>query len=468
LRSQPDILSDSEVIRRGRKILDEARPLGVVPVEPTNFLDFARLLADVIKDWPEKKKQSRRWLVPFARGLKRLEGEFSKRVEADPMMLYKPAHEVALAFHKSPAFIRYNRSANRTSKSQTGYAEHYFVATNSHPYRIFPEEASATFIIGVNFSKYAPSVFARKFVTGEPNNALSPMFPKGGKWLYRYDDRKHIVHLCCPDCAENSRAESCPHLKSTITLFSDTEGPDVLQGGQYNLGHFDEHIQEPFFDEAVERLKTVPHSCLLLTGTPLLGKSSWEHRRLTTLFNKGPRYNRVPGADQPMVSLHSIDQYSAGLVDKEKIDASRVTMDPLEQQARIFGRPAPLAKHSVFDRFAMHEMEDDIREPEYGYLEGEPVAGEEVVFEKHPDGAVRVWEPPKDNGQYIIGCDVSAGLTERDYSCASVCPCLTSTLLLSCMAGSTRATTPLRPRSWAAGTTLRCWCQSGRGALVSP
>lgn len=223
----------------------------------------------------------------------------------------------------------------------------------------------------------------------------------------------------------SGKAGSCKHPKSTITLFSDVGGVDVLQGAQYNLGHFDEHIREEFFHESYERLKSIDKSSLILTGTPLLGKGSWEYRRLTSVW-LDKKKNKVPGTDTPYVSIHSIDQYSAGLVKKERIDESKLTMDPLEQEARIYGRPAPLAKFSVFDRYALHEMEKLVQEPTPGILKGEPVSNDPPIFQTHPSGNVRVWEAPVDGAQYVIGGDVALGLVgksgnyEGDFSCASV------------------------------------------------
>lgn len=406
----------NQVILKGRVLLSEAG----LDADPANFLEFANSVTGIIKEMSAEER-SETWVRPFVEKLKELEGDFTKLVEKDPMMLYLPAHEVAMAFHKSLAKVRYNCSANRTSKSQTGYAEHYLVVTGQHSWRYFLPPPASTFVIGVNFSKYAPAVFERKLVHGEPGNILAPMFPVGGKWFYHYNDRKHVLTIACQECAESGKAESCKHPKSTITLFSDQEGPDVLQGRQDTLGHFDEHVSEPFFDEGMERLKSVDYSSMIITGTPLLGKSSWEYRRLVSLFNKGIKHNRIPGTENtPFVSMHTIDQYSAGLVKKVDIDATRLSMDPMEQEARIFGRPAPLAKSGVFDRYALHEFEQNIKDPNTGYLDGEPIHGYAPEFKEHRDGLLRVWEPPESGQQYIIGADVSAGLTGRDYSCASV------------------------------------------------
>jgi len=411
-------LDDAEVLSKGRQILADANL-----EEPPSFLAFACLAADAVKAWSGQRRAKAPWLREWAEGLRRMKDGWDVIVKRDPMIQYKPAHAVALAFHMSPAMIRYNRSANRTSKSQTGYAEHYLVVTGSHLWRVFAPPPAKTFIVGVNFSKYAVEVFEAKMVSGEAGNPLSPMFPEGGKWFYHYDSRKHRIQISCKECAEAGKAGSCHHPKSSITLFSDMEGPEVLMGGQYNLGHFDEHISEVFFSEAMERLKTVPSSSFIVTGTPLLGKSSWEYKRLESLFRKGPAHNHVPGRpDIPMVSVHTIDQYAAGLVPKELIDASKMTMDPLEQDARIWGKPAPLAKHSIFDRYAMHEMEEACTVPETGYFDDRGNILGTPVFIEHGDGLISIWDHPESRGQYIIGADPAMGLAEkeRDYSCAQV------------------------------------------------
>lgn len=419
-----------EVLQRCRSIITEAQQRD--PTIPTfdavgNFLDGARLVTDIIKRWPIKKRNADPSLKPFLIALHKLEGDLSKEIERDPMILYQPAHEVALAFHSSLAFIRYFRGGNRTSKTQSGYAEHYFIATGQHKWRSFTPPPTSSFIIGVNFSKYEPNVFAKKFLIGEADNPLSPMFPEGGKWFNHYDDRKHIVTIACPVCAQVNKAEKCKHLKSTITLFSDLEGPHVLQGGQYNLGHFDEHIREEFFDEAYQRLLTVRKSSFIVTGTPLHGVHAWEHKKLTVVFNQGPSANVIPGTDIPRVSLHTINQYDAGLIPHEDIKGWEAGADPLDIESRVYGRPTPLAKRSVFDRYAVHEMEKAVcqptvtcrlEDPSLQRNQFNPTAQVRVVPDK--DGALNIWQMPAVGQQYVIGCDVAQGLSGSDYSCASV------------------------------------------------
>ncbi len=387
-----------------------------------NFHEACCVIRDIIKlRFPSPSDRKRlKWLAPFLSTLRKMEDKFNEYVARDPAILYRPQHEVALAFHKSRARIRYNRSANRTSKTQSGFLEHYWVATGQHPYLPFPKPPTATAIIGMNFSQFGTNVFDKKFIKGETSNPLSPLFPDGGKWLNHYDPRKHLITIACPDCAEMGRAKECLHPKSTISLFSDEGGPDVFQGAQYNLVHFDEHVSEEFFNEAMERTGSVPYGNLILTATPLMGKGSWEYQKLETVYIEGGEANKIPGSDRPLVSIHSIDQYTAGLIDHKDIDAKRKILDPLEQESRIFGRPAPLAKFSVFDRWALHEMEGKTRDPERGELRSEAPMHGDISFVEVPDGSLRLWERPKPGKQYIIGCDVAAGLTNRDFSCATV------------------------------------------------
>ena len=431
------MLDSAQVIFHCRRIVDEARSTAPdLPLfDSLDFLDGGLLVRDIVKTWNDAKREENPLLKDFLLGLQDLESDYETRVAADPMIRYKPAHEVALAFHLSPAKVRYNCSANRTSKTQTGYSEHYFVVTGWHPYRSYRLPPAATFIIGVNFSQYCPGVFERKMILGEPGNPLSPMFPEEGKWFYHYDDRKHILTIACHTCANASRARACRHPKSTIQLFSDesSSGPDALQGAQYNLGHFDEHIGEEYFDEAMERLKSVPLSGMILTGTPLLGKGSWEYKRLTSLYLRGPRANTIPGTDKPYVSVHTITQIEAGIVPQEEIEASKLTMDPVEQEARLYGRPALDAKRSVFDRVALHELEGKIQSPAYGEVRpsDSQTAAQPKVFLGQPwrvpqyfnqqrEGRLAIWELPKVGAQYIIGADGAAGLATGDFSCASV------------------------------------------------
>lgn len=403
-----------------------------------NFLDFAGLVSDVARDLtPKEKSQLGFDLKEWAENFRRMYDNFDKLVQSDPMMLYRPANQAAFEFHSSPAYIRYFRAGNRTSKTQSGYAEHYLIATGQHKWRKFSQPPSSTFIVaGLPFTTYAPGVFERKFLTGEDANPLSPMFPVGGKWFYHYDERQHTITLACPTCAQEGKAGTCPHPKSTIKLFSNENGWEVLQGAAYLMGHFDEHVDESFFAEARQRTKTVPGGCLIVTGTPLHGYEAWEHRLLTRVWEAGSPENRMDPDDvqsPPLVSLHQVDQYTAGLVPHSVIKMEQALMDEFEIDSRIYGRPAPLAKNPVFDRKILQQLRANARNPLRGALSLEVekpfiavTPDDKIVFRTDLEGEVRVWEKPDPDGVYICSVDTAAGLQDRtkdktgDASCATV------------------------------------------------
>lgn len=415
-----------EALSRARELLTLAGVKNVPDVR--NFLHYSEIVADAAKALPRTMKEARPWLKDWALAWRRLHDTFDKLVEADPMMLYEPANRVAREFHSSDAYIRYFRAGNRTSKSQSGYAEHYFVTTGQHRWRSFTDPPNMTFIIGVNFSQYKGAVFEPKFLTGEQGNPLSPMFPIGGKWFNHYDEREKVITIACKECAELGKAGGCRHTKSRIRLFSDEGGWEVLQGAAYMLGHFDEHIREEFFSEALQRFKTVAGSCLIVTGTPLHGHEAWEHRRLTAKFLEGRPANTLDPDNpdsQTFVSMHEIDQFEAGLTPYEKIKADMGMLDEFEIESRIYGRPAPLAKNPVFDRKVLATMRDKVKEPIRGnlVLDGPLVQAKPesvVTFHDTGSGNLRVWETPQVGAVYIASVDTASGLAGRDASCCCI------------------------------------------------
>ncbi len=402
----------------------------------TNFLDYANAIKDIVTQ-EDLLRAAPFDTIQFGLAFRKLRDTYEDEVRRDPMCIYLPAHEVALEFHKSTAFIRYFRGGNRISKTESAAADNYWVVTGQHPHRKTPLLPCSVFIIGVNFSKYGQSVFEKKYLYGEEANPLSPVFPEDGKWFNRYDNKKHILYLSCKECAETGKNGSCKHLKSTVTLFSDREGPTVLAGGQYAQGQFDEHIDQEFFTEAAQRLLTVPLANLAVTHTPLEGKGAWEHQRLTRRFEKGGKENMIPNTDRKFVSLHTIDQFSAGLSNPNELKALMESYSPAEVEARVWGRPAAFSATGVFDSWEMSNMYDEVESPTIGTLEcakendkrkGKDQASlleeadEDLALEFTNDdkGDLRVWEKPKPFAQYIIGADVAQGLTTGDYSCAQV------------------------------------------------
>lgn len=403
------------------------------------MLDYFDGIKDVVLQLPkEQVNQFPFNTKDFALSLRKIRDSYEQEVKADPMSIYTPAHNVALEFHKSTAFIRYFRGGNRISKTESAAYDNYLIVTGQmsiHNWRKVCALPASVFVLGSNFSQYGHEVFEKKYLYGEPGNPLSPIFPEGGKWFHSYDPKKHIIKICCVECAKKYQAKSCKHLKSTVHLFSDEADPQVLAGGQYAQGQFDEHIQEEFFSEAIKRLETVPYANLMITHTPLEGKGAWEHQRLTKLFEEGPPLNLVPKTTRLYVSLHTIDQFSAGLSAPELVEASMKVMAPAEIEARVYGRPAAFSATGVFDAWMLSEMYEEVTDPTRGELEiieknKKPKEQAELLklygpkcelsYNSKTDGELRIWKTPERFGQYIIGADVAQGLTNRDASCASV------------------------------------------------
>lgn len=447
--SKLDIMPPEFVVQKAARILTDAG-LADSPLAESNFLDYADLVKDVVAAWPRPKRSGAAWLAPFMRGLQAMRDDYNAIVEADPMCIYKPAHQVALEFHQSLAKVRYYWGGNRISKTIGGSAEIYWIMTDAHPYRPKPPVASSCFIVGTNFSQYGPNVFEKKYIYGEAGNTLSPVFPENGKWLNHYDDRKHIITVACRDCAEAKKAKQCSHLKGTVALFSDVEGPGVLAGGQYALGQLDEQIAYDFYPESMERLKTVPNSGLVVTETPIFGRAWWTYSVLKRI-GEGPRsenkYKLPTGDIVAWVSLHTINQYDAGLTPQAEIEASKQTMQPHEIRARIYGEHVAASEHQIFDPTMLSEMLDECFDPQRGQLfitipAGLGDEGHEIIesateptlmanrlidewheacvinWREEDEGPYRIWEMPQPFDQYVIGADVAKGLTRGDYSAA--------------------------------------------------
>jgi hypothetical protein len=406
-----------------------------------NFLDFCEQAKTLILDMTADEAA----VLPegYVESLRKLRDDFEKIVRNDPMIIYKPAHHVALGFHQSTALVRYFYGGNRISKTQAATIDIGWTLTGRHPHLPAPPMPPSVFVIGSNFSKYAPNVFEKKYLTGETGNPLSPLFPPGGAWFYRYDEKKHIIYLCCEECHKKGTPGSCTHPKATLALFSDIEGPGVLAGGQYARGHFDEQINESFFSEASQRIKSVRNSGLIVTETPLFGKGWWTYSILYKLGSASAAENTVPGTDRRIVSLHTIDQFSAGLVPHEAIQADMRLMSESQIEARIYGRHVSDSAHAVFDAQVLYDMREEVEEGVSGtlILTGQQEKGLAAhtdaellqrwafdnqqkplpqAFKQTAAGMLTLFEMPDEHEQYVIGADVAEGLTGGDASAADV------------------------------------------------
>ncbi len=424
-----------EALKKSYQIM---RQVGYEPDELNcdNFLDYSKMVCYVVSQWNNTRAAKFPWLQDWAETWIRMQGEMNEIVARDPMVLYKPKNQASLDFHSSNAYIRHFQAGNRTSKTQSGYAEHYFHLTGWHPFRYIPEGAFQTFIVGgMGYTAYAEKTFLPKMITGEGGNPLSPIFPTNGKWFYNYDKKTYTLTLGCKDCAKKGKAQSCPshHLKSSVKLFSPENGIKVIEGFTAILAHGDEHIPEEFFGAMMMRVADNPHASMIFTGTPLHGMEAWENRRLVAVA-KGPKEKNLKNPNKPdsvpQVSWHHVSMADGGIVAEDEIELRRQQLDEFEFEARIMGLPSPMAKKPVFDRKALATMRRACSEtPRYALILADEArnAGLEELSRTHEvlavpeEGApLRVWKEPKVGVHYLVSVDAASGLTAQDYSVVSV------------------------------------------------
>ena len=441
-----ETIDPAVALQRAHQIVEEAGEKSEGSLRLTNLLDFLSLTGDVIKSWSAERRVAEPSFKELLQSLASLRDDAAKIVADDPVILYRPQHNVADDFHKSRATIRYFFGGNRISKTQAGGVDNAWIATGRHPIRRKGRPGSV-FIVGTDYQHYKLT-FEKKYVIGEPDNPLSPLFPEGGKWLHHYDKKNYTLYIACPECARKGAPTSCKHLQ-TISLHSDKSDSLGLAGGQYAQGQFDEPVKEGYFGEAKQRLKTVSESSLIVTETPLLGESHWTYQILYKLGMEGRPRNWLEDEQRPIVSLHTIDQFSAGLTAPDQIIADMRTMAEYEIQCRIFGRHVNASTQSIFDLSVLLEMQRQTQEPERGDLlfdgelkfrglenflawrveqeakvdkkrDAEPLADLSLGFHGEAEGPLHLWSPPTLGSQYVIGADCAEGLAEGDGNVAHV------------------------------------------------
>lgn len=394
-----------------------------------------------------RKELFSHWLMDWAEHLRWLRGEYERLKAAAPGEFYIPAHNVAEAFHRCEAFIKLFASGNRCSKTQSAYQETFWIATNQHPYVFIPVRGQSVAIIGTDYQTYSKETFGTKMIDGETGNELSPYFPENGKWLYNFDRKSYRLTIACPECAAAGKPRACTHPKgrSTIKLFSNEGGAKAIMGAQYTRIHLDEHQDFEFYREGIQRLSTVSHSSMVITGSPLYGPGVWEHR-VVEARAKGPAdQNQRPGYPEgtPYAAYFNISQTQAGLRTLASIEADARDMSRGEYQARVLGIPAATAENPVFDQFIVDEAEDVANqatwqkgelELDHNWLDCDDFESaivslqtvEPITWRADDTGRLSVMEFPVPSGQYLIGVDTASGVgkgeihSDHDYSCANV------------------------------------------------
>ena len=437
-------MDEAAALAHCHQIIDDAKAGGdsraTSVLRTATLLDYLDLVTDVIRDWPAKRRAETAWLPDMLEIIAELRGDGEHIVAADPVILYRPQHHVADSFHRSLAKYRLFWGGNRISKTIGGYVDDTWVATGRHPYRRKGLQGSV-FIIGSDYQGYAPNVFEAKMYNGEVDNPLTPLFPEGGRWLHHYDKKHHILYVACAECAQQWRAQSCTHTKYMVVLFSDRGKTGSIAGLQAAQGHLDEEVSEEFFSEAQQRISTVRDSGLIVTLTAVTqGTASWQYEKLYKLGIKGKPQNWLEDEGKPVVSLHTIDKFSAGLTPVDEIVAEMRTMTDQQIQARILGQWVNASDQAVFDLQTLAEMQLECCPPKAQgdlILSGEDKGatledisrkvyseGCEISLIEHDGGNLRIWEPPKPECQYVIGADVAFGLSRTgakpDYSAAPV------------------------------------------------
>lgn len=445
-------VSQAQVIQLTRQIIDSAGAWELDALNTTNFLDACDRVREVVKSWPDEQIER---FKPYFYALRELRDDFAAFVESDPLMLYQPAHEMMEGYHRSQALTRYIRAPNRVSKTQGAVCDAAWLQRGIHPHRKSPAWPVSVAVIIGSFSKAAHGTWIPKLKDGETGNVLSPLFPEAGRWFYKWDTQKYILTLACPMCAKAGTNGSCRHAKSRWMLFSAESDVLAVAGSQHGILLIDEQIPEEFYTEGVTRLDTVAHSSCTVTETPLGGKGFWTHKRLTKAAKKNVKDDR----GIPLVTLHTCSRYDAKMTPEWKIKAREAMMTDQEAEARIYGRPAAWHEAVIFDNMQISGLIEEAQNnpaPQQGRLlvwspntkedaendrqrtePAEKISGAntedilklvrpsaEVHFHPAPVGdespELRVYERPVPFGQYVIGADVSQGLTGRDPSCAQV------------------------------------------------
>lgn len=433
-------MNDLDAINRARYYLKRAGTPWVEPLTVHNFQAFCHAAADAVRHGMSAQERARvPDLIEWAERFRAVNDDFEQKIKADPLIAYEPRTEKHARFHESTAFVRYLLAANTIGKTLMAFVEDIWCTTGQRHYN---GVRGNVVVVSTGHTVYSEQVFVRKMINGEDGDPLSPYLPEGGKWLHSFDQRKYLLRIACPECAEKGKTRDCSHTRAIQCLSADS-GVERLMGFTARLAHIDEHIDGAVYRELRQRVRRGnANGRIMVTATPLAGPDAWEIKELYNLWKKRPEDNWLDAQtkQERFVEVFSISKYDCigapGGPTLGQIEAEKATMPPSEFRARIMGEPVPLSDSPVFDLGVLDKIEkEEAREAEVGnlYLHEKVTAdtveyAEELMWqpdkaspEKQYEG-LHVWEHPQSGCAYAIGVDVASGIgtSSHDASCAYV------------------------------------------------
>lgn len=424
-------MNDNEALAKGLWLINRSGQVWDKQLDLVTFKEFSAMAADAVRQMPAKDRSSLPWLLDWSERFSALYGDFDSKVKADPMLLYRPRTPKHAAVHASTAFCRYLKSANTIGKTLLAYADNIRVAQNG----------GNVVIVSTGHSVYSEKVFVQKMIAGEDGDPLSPYLPDGGKWLHSFDQRKYLIRVACPPCAEAGRPKDCTHWRSIHCLSADS-GRDRLMAFAAKQVHIDEHIPEDVYNELILRVRRPNiNGRMFVTATPLAGVDSWETRLLLDLYENRPEDNwlDVRTKQTRYVDVFQISMWDCvgtpGGATPGEIEGLKARYSPSEYRVRVLGDTMPLGD-SLFNLSLLDEQEEtNCRTADFGCLD--LTAGVTVESLEYPDHlnwrpvvhegkktyeGVHRWEAPQEGAIYAIGVDTASGTGEdkNDASAAYV------------------------------------------------
>lgn len=434
-----EFMDEVEILRRARWIMYRKGVLWDEELTIHNIFKFAEWTVDCLRYLYSQTERSKiPWLENWAILFHEVLCDFERIVERDPLVLYLPRTKKHEGFHKSKAYLRYLIAGNGTGKTLAAYVEDIWCATGQMHWSALRGNVA---IVSTGHSVYSEKTFLTKMIHGEDGDPFSPYLPPGGKWLHSYDERKFILRIACPDCANAGRTLKCTHLKKIQCLSADS-GVTRMMGFTVRLYHIDEHVNEDIANELHQRARRGgANGRGLLTATPLAGPNSWEIQNLYNLEKERPEKNWL---DPHLKTVRYTEVFEISKYDcvgtpngptLGEIEGDRQKMPASEFKARVMGQPVPLADNPAFDISILDELEaTHAAEPKYYKLEPKQLIDyherspalvtveqlrytEDVKYEvlAAPEKplewtGLRLWELPQKGQQYAIGADTALGV----------------------------------------------------------